>query len=109
MPNFEHIQGQGSVAIGGTTLYQPTAGMLGTVAQIAFNNTTGNPYEISLFIHRGSLASTVLAYKFSLAAGDVLNDYGLYHLEDSDYLYATTNHADTVFVISGSQMIGSPP
>lgn len=93
-----HVQ---DIASAGTTaIFTGPIGYNTTISGITFNSQT--PNNITVFINRITPASTVIAYAFTLAAGDVISDNNTYILAPGDTLQITTTSAATHYMFSAS-------
>jgi hypothetical protein len=93
-----HVQG---VATAGTTvIFTGEVGYNTNIAGITFNSQTVN--DITVSVTRVTPASTVIAYAFSLAAGDVISDNNTYILGEGDFLEITTTSAATNYMFTAN-------
>lgn len=89
---------QDTAAAGTTTIFTAPAGYISTIGGITFNNQVAN--DITLSIVRANPPSTVIAYAFTLAAGDVISDNNQYVLGPGDMLDITTTAGTTNYMFS---------
>ena len=91
---------QGTATAGTTAIFTGPAGYNTTISGITFNSQTAN--NITVFINRITPASTVIAYAFTLAAGDVISDNNTYILGEGDFLEITTTSAATNYMFTAN-------
>lgn len=91
---------QDTAAAGTTTIFTAPAGYISTIAGITFNNQVAN--DITVSVVRANPPSTVIAYAFSLAAGDVISDNNQYVLAPGDMLEIITTAGTTNYMFSAS-------
>lgn len=84
---------QSTLGAGNTVLYMAPLGYLGSVANIRFNNPVA--YDIEFKVNRVNPASSIVAYTFTLAAGDVVVDSTSYTLSAGDSIEVTISVAGT--------------
>lgn len=97
---------QNTAPIGTTTIFTGPTGYVSSIAGITFNNQVAN--DITVSITRVNPASTVIAYSFSLAAGDVISDNNQYVLAPGDTLQITTTAGTTNYMFSANILAGGP-
>jgi hypothetical protein len=93
-----HVQGIASA--GTTAIFIGEVGYNTTISGITFNSQTAN--NITVSVTRVTPASTVIAYAFSLAAGDVISDNNTYILGEGDFLEITTTSAATNYMFTAN-------
>jgi len=93
---------QGTATAGTTAIFTGPAGYNTTISGITFNSQTAN--NITVFINRITPASTVIAYAFTLAAGDVISDNNTYILAPGDSLEITTTSAATNYMFTSTSV-----
>lgn len=93
---------QDTVAAGTTAIFTGPAGYTTTITGITFNSQASN--NITVSVTRLNPASTVIAYAFSLAAGDVISDNNTYVLGAGDSLVITTTSAATNYMFTANSI-----
>ena len=89
---------QDTAPVGTTTIFTAPAGYISTITGITFNNQVAN--NITVSVVRANPASTVIAYAFSLAAGDVISDNNQYVLAPGDMIDIITTAGTTNYMFS---------
>lgn len=89
---------QDTAPAGTTTIFTAPSGYISTVNGITFNNQIAN--NITVSIVRANPPSTVVAYAFNLAAGDVISDNNSYVLAPGDQLQIITTAGTTNYMFS---------
>jgi len=95
------IDTQSVLAAGTTVLYTCPARTNASVSTIRLTNAGVN--TVTLTINRANPASSVSAYTFTLAAGDVLVDSSVYNFIAGDSVSVTTSAASTNCFVRGIQ------
>jgi hypothetical protein len=67
-----------------------------------FNNPIA--YILTVSKYTAATASTTKVYSINLSAGDTVTDTFNYHLDEGDYITATSSVAGTTFIIEGSDL-----
>jgi hypothetical protein len=93
---------QGTLGAGSTVLYTCPAGYFTNITTISFNNPAA--YDFQLTVTRVTPASTVTAYDFVLAAGDVIADSTMYTLLPGDSITAIVSVAGTNYFMVGTEI-----
>lgn len=96
---------QGTATAGTTTIFTGPVGYISTITGITFNSQTGN--DLTVQITRLNPASTVIAYAFNLAAGDVVSANNTYTLAAGDTLEIITTSAATNYMFTASVLSGN--
>lgn len=91
---------QGTAPAGTTAIFTGPAGYTTTISGITFNNQAAN--NLTVQVVRLTPASTVTAYAFTLAAGDVVSDNNQYTLAAGDSLRITTTSAATNYMFTAN-------
>lgn len=95
------IDTQSVLAAGTTVLYTCPARTSASISTIRLTNAGIN--TVTLTINRVNPASSVNAYTFTLAAGDVLVDSAIYNFLAGDSISVTTSAASTNCFVRGVQ------
>ena len=96
---------QDTAPAGTTTIFTAPAGYISTITGITFNNQVAN--NITVSIVRANPPSTVIAYAFSLAAGDVISDNNQYVLSPGDMIDIITTAGTTNYMFSANISSGN--
>ena len=96
------ISNEGTVSLIGTVLYECRNQNVCSINYIRFSNIVLN-YDILLQKYVSSTSTTTDIYTLSLSMGDTVTDDMVYILHKDDQLIATTNDANTTFIISGEE------
>jgi hypothetical protein len=96
---------QGTASTGTTTIFTGPPGFISTISGITFNSQTGN--NLTVRVTRLNPASTVIAYVFNLAAGDVVSDNNTYTLAAGDILEIITTSAATNYMFTANVLSGN--
>ena len=96
------ISNEGSVGLTGTTLYECRTQNVCAINYVRFSNAISS-YEVLLQKYDASTSTTTDIYTLSLSMGDTVTDDMIYILHKDDQLIATTNDANTTFIISGEE------
>ena len=96
---------QGTLPVGTTTLYT-TPSRCSSGISLRFNNPSA--YDIELTINRANPVSSVVAYSFTLAAGDVVKDNNVYTLYSGDSISVDISIGGTNCMLYGVQLYGVP-
>lgn len=96
---------QGTATAGSTAIFIGEVGYNTSITGITFNSQTANNITVSVI--RVAPASTVIAYAFSLAAGDVISDNNTYILAGGDALEITTTSAATNYMFTANATSGN--
>jgi hypothetical protein len=91
---------QGTATAGTTSIFVSPAGYNSTITGITFNSQTAN--DLTVQVVRAAPASTVSAYVFTLAAGDVVSDNNQYALAAGDSLQIITTSAATNYMFAAN-------
>lgn len=97
---------ESTLGSGVTTLYTVTGANAVTINSITFNNPSA--YDIELTINRANPVSSVVAYSFTLAAGDVVKDNNVYDLYAGDSISVNISTGGTNCMLYGVQLFGVP-
>ncbi|NDC96122.1 hypothetical protein EB077_12515, partial [bacterium] len=89
MPGFSRITYQDTLGAGTTVLYTCPTNVTATIGTVRFNNPAA--YNITFTVNRANPVSSVDAYTFTLAAGDVVVDSTGYQLKFGDSIQVTTS------------------
>lgn len=93
MASFSIVRYQNTLGAGSTVLYTCPISVTATIGTIRFNNPSA--YDITFTVNRANPVSSVDAYSFTLAAGDVVVDSTTYQLSYGDSIEATVSIAGT--------------
>jgi hypothetical protein len=93
---------QSTVGPGTAVIFTGPAGYTITISGITFNSPAAN--NITVSVTRLNPASTVIAYAFSLAAGDVISDNNTYILGEGDTLEIITTSAATNYMFTANAL-----
>jgi hypothetical protein len=93
MAGFSRITYQDTLGAGTTVLYTCPTNVTAIIGPVRFNNPAA--YDITFTVNRANPASSVDAYSFTLAAGDVVVDSTTYQLKYGDSIQVTTSIAGT--------------
>jgi hypothetical protein len=96
---------QGTATAGTTAIFTGPVGYIITISGITFNSPAAN--NITVSVTRLNPASTVIAYAFSLAAGDVISDNNTYTLGEGDTLEIITTSAATNYMFTANALSGN--
>jgi hypothetical protein len=91
---------QGTATAGNTAIFTGPAGYVTTISGITFNSQAAN--DLTVRVIRTTPASTVIAYAFTLAAGDVVSDNNQYTLAAGDSLEIITTAATTNYMFTAN-------
>lgn len=91
---------QGTASAGTTAIFIGPAGYNSTISGITFNSQVGN--NLTVRVIRLNPASTVIAYAFTLSAGDVVSDNNTYTLGPGDTLEVITTSAATNYMFTAN-------
>jgi hypothetical protein len=97
---------QDTAAAGTTNIFTGPQGYVSTINGLTFNNQVANNITVSII--RVNPPTTVVAYAFTLAAGDVISDNNLYVLGPGDILQITTTAGTTNYMFSANITAGGP-
>jgi hypothetical protein len=67
-----------------------------------FNNSIA--YTLTVSKYTLATSSTTQVYSINLSAGDTVTDTIKYHLDEGDYITATSSVAGTTFIVEGSDL-----
>jgi len=95
-----------TLGAGVTTLYTVTGSNAVTISSITFNNPSA--YDVELTINRANPVNSVVAYSFTLAAGDVVKDNNVYNLFSGDSISVNLSTGGTNCMLYGVQLYGIP-
>lgn len=90
---FKSIIYQDTLPAGVTVLYTCPPGYFASISTIRFNNPSA--YNITFTVNRVNPASSVVAYSFTLSAGDVVVDSTSYKLNTGDSIEVNLSAANT--------------
>lgn len=105
LPTRRGIASQGTVSTTGAIIYQPTVKYMAAIHNLTFNNTSGTAFNLTLRIYRASTSTSIQLYYMELLAGDFIQDGNQYELHEGDYLYAIASVTNTVFTVSGTELL----
>lgn len=95
------IDVQGSVPITGGIMYTPAHNLRAEISNIKINNSVSGSYTIIVEKYSVLTTTKIRLYAFSLADGEMVDDYTPYQLQEGDYLYLIPSVPTVVFVING--------
>ena len=84
---------ENTLPIGTTVLYTCPVTATATINSIRFNNPAA--YDITFTVNRAIPISSIVAYAFTLSAGDVVVDSTIYQLSPGDSIEANLSIAGT--------------
>ena len=90
---------QGTLSVSGTVLHTAPDNNMSEVQSMRFTNTAA--FVLTLQKYTLSTASTTTIYTVSLDDGDIFTDQFTYHLDQGDYIKATSDIAGTTFIVKG--------
>lgn len=89
---------QGTLLTTGTILHTAPDNNMSEVRSLRFNNPAA--YTLTLVKY----PSATQIYSLTLSGGDTLSDDALYHLDEGEYLEATSSIVGTTFITEGEDM-----
>jgi hypothetical protein len=93
---------QGTLSTSGTILHTAPENNISELYSMRFNNPVA--YTLTVSKHTAATSSTTQVYSINLSAGDTVTDTFKYHLDEGDYITATSSVAGTTFIIEGSDL-----
>lgn len=94
------ITAQGDVSTVGGLIYGTPVNNQSYITGLSFTNLSA--YVLEVYLYRKVSNSKKLLYKFTLDAGDIVEDDTAYVLDYGDYLWAKSSVSGTQFVVMGS-------
>ena len=89
---------QGTLSTSGTVIHTAPDNNMSEVRSLRFNNPSA--YTLTLVKY----PSATQIYSLTLSGGDTLSDDALYHLDENEYLEATSSISGTTFIAEGEDM-----
>ena len=98
----QSFSNQGTLSTSGTILHTAPENNISELYSMRFNNSIA--YTLTVSKYTLATSSTTQVYSINLSAGDTVTDTFKYHLDEGDYITATSSVAGTTFIIEGSDM-----
>ena len=98
----QSFSNQGTLSTSGTVLHTGPDNNISELYSMRFNNSIA--YTLTVSKYTLATSSTTQVYSINLSAGDTVTDTFKYHLDEGDYITATSSVAGTTFIIEGSDM-----
>ena len=91
---------QGTLSVSGTVIHTAPDNNMSEVRSLRFNN----PAAYTLTLKKYTSGTPTVIYTLYLSAGDIITDTFNYHLDEGDYLEATSSISGTTYIAEGQDM-----